>query len=467
MTFSRPCMAEAGPQSLLSLDQMTGHSFNRSNGAGRPAAFPAASAPLPPAHALCGRGCHRRHLPGLYQCPAACLQSYAAAQLRLLQQQLAAARPPAFCRSSDLRTPPSELALPGVMGPSRQPAARKRGVRLAVVGTLAALALWVSTSSSSSRSAGERAAGRRALEGAPQAARTDGGSSPGDASLADGQPRGKYALPQHELEALVAAASEVHGQVSKEGPLPAEHWADGRRPGRERAFLQLLLRGACCPGRWHGRWAACWLARLADCSAVDWLVAMVCCRRRRQQLTFTIPCLHRPPLTFTVPCPHPLAHQPPRHPPPTPALPDMAEPRSPQYWATDAVSGEQALRPLARPYPLCHLYVNHRYKIIFIVHPKRWALRSAALRWAKRCARVCRTSEGCSAVPDRARSRHCSLLRAHPSCLPAPSARPPAPAARPPPPSATCSCAAWWSRAARGTRAWSLSATRAAWARGR
>jgi hypothetical protein len=48
----------------------------------------------------------------------------------------------------------------------------------------------------------------------------------------------------------------------------------------------------------------------------------------------------------------------------------MAQPRSGEYWEADA-AGELALRPLALPFPLCHTYVNHRYKIIFIIHPKR------------------------------------------------------------------------------------------------
>lgn len=49
----------------------------------------------------------------------------------------------------------------------------------------------------------------------------------------------------------------------------------------------------------------------------------------------------------------------------------MAQPRSARYWGADGVSGELALRPLRLPYPLCHTYVNHKYKVIYITHPKR------------------------------------------------------------------------------------------------
>lgn len=70
-----------------------------------------------------------------------------------------------------------------------------------------------------------------------------------------------------------------------------------------------------------------------------------------------------------------------RLPPPTPpsssppscsrCQADMAQPRSARYWGADGVSGELALRPLRLPYPLCHTYVNHKYKVIYITHPKR------------------------------------------------------------------------------------------------
>lgn len=61
----------------------------------------------------------------------------------------------------------------------------------------------------------------------------------------------------------------------------------------------------------------------------------------------------------------------PRHRPPSPALPaDMAQPQQPEYWEADA-SGQLALKPLPLPFPLCHTYVNHKYKVIFIIHPKR------------------------------------------------------------------------------------------------
>lgn len=49
---------------------------------------------------------------------------------------------------------------------------------------------------------------------------------------------------------------------------------------------------------------------------------------------------------------------------------DMAQPRQPEYWEADA-SGQLALKPLPLPFPLCHTYVNHKYKVIFIIHPKR------------------------------------------------------------------------------------------------
>lgn len=56
----------------------------------------------------------------------------------------------------------------------------------------------------------------------------------------------------------------------------------------------------------------------------------------------------------------------------------MAQPRSRQYWEADA-TGELAMKPLALPFPLCHTYVNHKYRVIFIIHPKRWA------SWACAC----------------------------------------------------------------------------------
>lgn len=48
----------------------------------------------------------------------------------------------------------------------------------------------------------------------------------------------------------------------------------------------------------------------------------------------------------------------------------MAQPQQPEYWEADA-SGQLALKPLPLPFPLCHTYVNHKYKVIFIIHPKR------------------------------------------------------------------------------------------------
>ena len=279
------------------------------------------------------------------------------------------------------------------MGLARQPAARRRSVRLAVVAGLAGLALWAASAASGGRgAASQAAAGRRRLEAQPQQARAAGGSS-GEGAL--GQPRGKYALPQHELEALVAAASEVHGQVPKAGPLPAEHWADARRPARERAFLELLLRGA-----WRGDAGACGSPGCARPCGGRRLggqpAGRGCHRARALHLAAPpparcCPTLPQPPspqsitIQLTTHPTTPLAEQrwrsrvgaalSARNQLPKPSSPnrpaDMAEPRSAQYWAADAVSGELALRPLRRPYPLCHLYVNHRYRIIFIVHPNR------------------------------------------------------------------------------------------------
>ncbi len=57
----------------------------------------------------------------------------------------------------------------------------------------------------------------------------------------------------------------------------------------------------------------------------------------------------------------------------------MAQPRQPDYWEADA-SGQLALKPLPLPFPLCHTYVNHKYKVIFIIHPKRW-VRTQRHRW--------------------------------------------------------------------------------------
>lgn len=48
---------------------------------------------------------------------------------------------------------------------------------------------------------------------------------------------------------------------------------------------------------------------------------------------------------------------------------DMAMPRQNEYWEADA-SGQLALKPLPLPFPFCHAYVNHKYKMIFIIHPK-------------------------------------------------------------------------------------------------
>jgi hypothetical protein len=56
---------------------------------------------------------------------------------------------------------------------------------------------------------------------------------------------------------------------------------------------------------------------------------------------------------------------------------------SDEYWDRDA-AGEPARRPLPSPFPLCHTYVNHRYKLIVIINPKRcapaWVLAVGQLR---------------------------------------------------------------------------------------
>ncbi|KAL4422191.1 hypothetical protein ABPG77_006432 [Micractinium sp. CCAP 211/92] len=65
---------------------------------------------------------------------------------------------------------------------------------------------------------------------------------------------------------------------------------------------------------------------------------------------------------------------------------DMAQPRQPDYWEADA-SGQLALKPLPLPFPLCHTYVNHKYKVIFIIHPK------SASTATKRYMTLCRLNQ--------------------------------------------------------------------------
>ena len=35
-----------------------------------------------------------------------------------------------------------------------------------------------------------------------------------------------------------------------------------------------------------------------------------------------------------------------------------------------AVGGEEYVRPPPMPFPACHIFINHKYKYIFITHPK-------------------------------------------------------------------------------------------------
>ncbi|KAL4431370.1 hypothetical protein ABPG75_006626 [Micractinium tetrahymenae] len=76
---------------------------------------------------------------------------------------------------------------------------------------------------------------------------------------------------------------------------------------------------------------------------------------------------------------------------------DMAQPRQPAYWEADA-SGQLALKPLPLPFPLCHTYVNHKYRVIFIIHPK------SASTATKRYMTLCRLNqtESCLEPLERA-----------------------------------------------------------------
>ncbi|KAI7838203.1 hypothetical protein COHA_007997 [Chlorella ohadii] len=78
---------------------------------------------------------------------------------------------------------------------------------------------------------------------------------------------------------------------------------------------------------------------------------------------------------------------------------DMVQPRSSEYWAADPATGELALRPLALPYPLCHTYVNHKYKVIFIIHPK--SASTAIKRYMQLC-RIQQTDSCLSPLDDAA-----------------------------------------------------------------
>ncbi|PRW20331.1 pumilio-like protein isoform A [Chlorella sorokiniana] len=78
---------------------------------------------------------------------------------------------------------------------------------------------------------------------------------------------------------------------------------------------------------------------------------------------------------------------------------DAVQPRSSDYWAADPATGELALRPLALPYPLCHTYVNHKYKVIFIIHPK--SASTAIKRYMQLC-RIQQTESCLSPLDDAA-----------------------------------------------------------------
>lgn len=117
----------------------------------------------------------------------------------------------------------------------RQAAASRRSARLGV-GCALCLFLWSLSrlGGSSQQQAAPRTSSRRALE-APQARP--------ELQRAAAVPRPKYALTQAQLEAAVVAGAERHGPVDKAGPLPPEFWTDAARPGRERAFLEMLKQG--------------------------------------------------------------------------------------------------------------------------------------------------------------------------------------------------------------------------------
>ena len=130
--------------------------------------------------------------------------------------------------------------------PPRPPAASHRSVRLSVLALLV-LAVWLSTTSTQRRGAGEqrrRAAelGEQQVAAAGAASRLESSSAAGVGARSGARPL--YGLPQPELEAAVVAGSERHGPVTKAGALPQEFWTDARRPWRERVFKDMLKRGA-------------------------------------------------------------------------------------------------------------------------------------------------------------------------------------------------------------------------------
>jgi len=63
-------------------------------------------------------------------------------------------------------------------------------------------------------------------------------------------PRAKYALPSEVVVAAVMNGSQVHGQETKAGHLPADFCNNERRPWREAEFMKMVQRGGCCYFRW-------------------------------------------------------------------------------------------------------------------------------------------------------------------------------------------------------------------------
>lgn len=222
--------------------------------------------------------------------------------------------------------------------PPRPPAASHRSVRLTVLALLV-LAVWLSTTSTQHREAGEQR--RRAAElGEQQVAAASAASRLESAAVVAGAGSGArplFGLLQPQLEAAVVAGSERHGPVTKAGPLPQEFWTDARRPWRERVFMNMLKRGASA-----GSAAACWLLLLLACRGA-WCSHGAACAVLMQ------PCHAAHAL--------PSSGVPAILPPGPTVRADMAQPRSSEYWAADPATGELALRPLALPYPLCHTCV--------------------------------------------------------------------------------------------------------------
>ncbi|PSC74804.1 hypothetical protein C2E20_2398 [Micractinium conductrix] len=82
---------------------------------------------------------------------------------------------------------------------------------------------------------------------------------------------------------------------------------------------------------------------------------------------------------------------------------DTAQPHLPDYWAADA-SGQLALKPFPLPFPLCHTYVNHKYKVIFIIHPK------SASTATKRYMTLCRLNQTDSCLEPLERAEQLTPL---------------------------------------------------------